>query len=299
MSEADSCPAPEGVRFLPSFYEIMTTASFNYVAQVAILAEDPMPEGVNSKLVRIFRRPSGDCMPYMDVTVAPVEFLENLRDPMLARLGKRLSEDDEFSVFILGEDNRPPMYVINLKYNYLQEAIDAVGGFPIDPINLMNALKDEAMAATAVHRFTRAAALVDQIADVAMATPEIPHMYDPDMPGANLGGAIVARAHTLSFSLRQLVEARQMGGPMGTWRGPDINILESAPVEVTPTSNPSASEFQLNFVASGTEGEALAGSCSLTWDGRNDSGARVGAGAYFAVIREGEHTTTQKLILQR
>jgi hypothetical protein len=309
VSETDSCPAPVGVRLLPSFYEITTTASFDYVAQVAILAEDPMPENVNSDLVRIFRRPSGDCMPFMDVTVAPVEFVENLRDPRLARLSKRLSEDDEFSVFILGEDRRPPMDVINLKYNYLQEAIDAIGGVPIDPQNLMNALKAKAMAATSARRFARAAALVDRIADVATATPEIPHTYDPDIPGANLGGAIVARAHTLSFSLRQLVEERILVGP-ALAMAPKVSGIALSP-------NPSSSSFTITFAPEGSApvglkiysvdgrvvrtllDNASPGYRTLIWDSLNDAGLPVAAGTYFAVLTQGRRVSVEKLILQK
>jgi hypothetical protein len=314
VSQVDPCPAPPGVRFLPSFYEIMTTASFNYVAQVAILAQDPFPEDVNPRLVRIFRRPSGDCMPYMDVTVAPFEIVENLRDPRLARLSKRLSEDDEFSVFILGEDKRPPMDVINLKYNYLQEAIDALGGVPVDPVSLMNALKAQAMTATSAHRFARAAALVDQIADVAMATPEIPHTYDPDDPGANLGGAIVARAHTLSFSLRQLMEERMLVGP-----GPGPALAMARPVSGLKISpNPSASSFAISFAPETSAPVSLkvysvdgrvvctlldnagpGGYRTLTWDSRNDAGLPVAAGTYFAVLTQGDHAIVEKLILRK
>lgn len=312
VSEDDPCPAPEGVRFLPDFYEIVVTASFDYVAEVAILTEDPMPEGINPRLVRIFRRPSGDCMPYMDVTVAPFEIVETLRDPRLARLSKRVSEDDEFSVFILGEDMRHPMDVVALKFMYLEEALDAVGGLPVDPMNLMYALLADAGAATGAHMYGRAARLVDQIADVAIATPEIPHTYDPDDPGSNLGGRIVARAHTLSFSLRQLAREERLAtqGPMlgMAWAGGSLTL----------SPNPSSSGFHIGFAAAGTAPVSLrvysvsgqlvrtlldnarfGGYRTVNWDSRNDGGVPVGVGTYFAVLSQGERTIVEKLVVRR
>jgi hypothetical protein len=313
VADFDSCPPPEGVRLLPSYYEILTTASFEYIVQVALMVEDPMPGNVNPNRVRIFRRPSGDCMPYMDITVAPFEILETDRDRSLARISKRLSEDDEFSVFILGEDNRHPLDVIELKFMYLQEAIDAVGGTPVGPVNLMNSLKASAMAAAAARRYGRAARLVDQIADVALATPEIPHVFDPDEPGTNLGGRIVARAHTLSFSLRELVEEKMLVGP------PGIRMLGASPagagMEIAP--NPSASGFNISFAPEGKgavslkiysvdgrlvrtliDGAAPGGRMTAAWDGRNAAGVRVAAGTYFAVLSQGESAEVKKLILR-
>jgi hypothetical protein len=311
VSEEDSCPPPGGVRFLPDFYEIIVTASFDYVAEVAILTPDPMPEGIDPRLVRIFRRPSGDCMPYMDVTVAPFQIVETLRDPRLARLSKRFSEDDEFSVFILGEDLRHPMDVINLKFMYLEEAIDAVGGFPVDPQNLMYALLADAGTAAGRHKYGRAARLVDQIADVAMATPEIPHTYDPEDPGGNLGGRIVARAHTLSFSLRQLLQERILETP-----GPMLGMARAGG-SLTLNPNPSSSGFEIGFASAGPapvtlsvysvsgrlvrtllDNVSFGGYRIASWDSRNESGIPVAAGTYFAVLSQGDQTTVEKLIVR-
>lgn len=314
VNETDPCPAPDGVRFLPSFYEIVVTASFDYVAQVAILTEDPPPEDINPDLVRIFRRPSGDCMPYMDVTTAPFEIVETSRDPRLARLSKRLSEDDEFSVFILAEDRRHPMAVINLKYNYLQEAIDALMGVPVDPVNVMNALLAEAIAATRAHRYGRAATLVDRIADVALATPEIPHTFDPGNPGNNLGGRIVARAHTLSFSLRRLVRERVLVGPR-----PGPALAKARPAsDFSLSPNPSSSGFTITLSPSGEgpvslrvysvdgrvvrtlleDGDA-GGNQVVTWDGTNDSGGAVAVGTYFAVLTQGDRASVEKIVVRK
>jgi hypothetical protein len=313
VSDTDPCPAPAGVRFLPEFYEIMTTASFDYVAQVAILTEDPMPEGINPRLVRIFRRPSGACMPYMDVTVAPLQIVETVRDPRLARLSKSFSEDDEFSVFILAEDMRNPMDVVNLKFMYLEEAIEALEGTPVDPYNLMNALLADAMAEKVAHRFARAAELVDRIADVAMAEPEIPHTYDPDDPGTNLGGSIVARAHTLSFSLRWLVEEKKLIGPPGA----PLRAMAQPNDLLTLSPNPSTDGFTIGFSPAsgspvtlrvyGVDGRVVrtlvedvspGAHETVTWDGRNDAGMRVAVGTYFAVLSQGEYIAVEKLILK-
>ncbi len=313
VAQVDPCPAPPGVRLLPSFYEIILTASFDYVAQVALMAEEPMPEDINPRRVRIFRRPSGECMPYMDVTVAPYEILETERSRTLARISKRLSEDDEFSVFTLGEDNRHPLDVIDLKYMYLQEAINAVSGCPIDLKHAMNGLKTSAMAATAARRYVRAARLVDRIADVAMGAPEIPHTYDPDNPGGNMAGRIVARAHTLSFSLRQLMEERLLVGP------PGMRMLGAAGNDggLTLSPNPSASGFSIGFTPESSapvnlriyavdgrlvrtllDGVGPKGHMTVTWDGRNAAGIRAAAGTYFAVMTQGEQTSVEKLILR-
>jgi hypothetical protein len=313
VADFDSCPPPEDVRLLPSFYELTTTASFAYVVKVAILAEDPMPEDVNPRRVRIFRRPSGDCMPYMDVTVAPFEILEDERNPTLARLSKRFSEDDEFSVFILGEDNRHPMDVVELKFMYLANAIEALGSAPPDPIDQMYDLLARARAATAARRYGRAAKLVDRIADVALATPEIPHIFDPDEPGTNLGGRIVARAHTLSFSLRELIREELLAGPHGLMMLGGVGSEE----RITLGPNPSASGFTLSLVPEGSapvnlriysvegrlvrtllEGAAPEGRMSVTWDGNNAAGLHVAAGTYFAVMTQGETVYARKLILQ-
>jgi hypothetical protein len=313
VNPTDSCPAPEGVMFLPSFYEILTTASFDYVAEVAIFTEDPMAEGIDPDLVRIFRRPSGDCTPYMDVTVAPFQIVETLRDPRLSRLIQRLSEDDEFSVFILGEDRRRPLDVIDLKYNYLQEAIDALAGVPVDPYNLMNALLAEALQASTRHNYVRAATLVDRVADVAMATPEIPHTFDPNEPGTNLAGRIMVRAHTLSFSLRLLIEKRVMPLSQGASK---LDVNRVIPT-LTLSTNPSSSTFEIGLMPGNDEpvtlkiysvegrvvrtladGMAGRGGRTLTWDGLNDDGLRVASGTYFAVLVQGERTATAKLILR-
>jgi hypothetical protein len=315
VSGIDTCPPPEGVVFLPDFYEIVTTASFEYAAQIAMMTDEPLPPGIDPRKVRIFARPSGDCRPYMDITTAPIEFFDGEGERTFRVRTRTLSEDDEFSVFILGEDHRNPLDVIAMKFMYLEEAIDAVECYPPDPCEEMLELLARARMAFGRHRYARAAMFVDMIAEVALATPEIPHLYDPDMPGGNLGGRIVARAHTLSFSIRLLVRPEQVAdGPLGPMLESSARLAEN----LVLSPNPSTSGFTMWLAPRGTEevslrifsvkgelvrtlinNEHLAGSRTVIWDGTNADGLPVAAGTYFVVYTEGEQAITKKLILQR
>jgi hypothetical protein len=244
VSDIDPCSPPGGVRFLPDFYEIMTTASFEYAAQIMIMTSEPLPAGVNANRVRIFARPSGDCMPWMDITVAPLEFVDTNGLEMFRVRTRTLSEDDQFSVFILGVDRRNPMDVISMKFMYLEEAIEAVGGAPVDPYQQMMELLEEAQTAFGMRGYRRAARLVDRIAEIALATPEIPHTYTPQMPDGNIAGRIVARAHTLSFSLRQLVREVAFDGA-----GPLLAAARPSAPEISVVPNPSSSGFTVMLSA--------------------------------------------------
>jgi hypothetical protein len=319
VSTTQACPAPEGVEFFGDFYDVSTSASFDYLSQVTLTNVGEFPSGVKPKDVRVFVRPSGECTIWRDITVEIID-TEDLRNPILERLGKRLSEDDEFSVFTFAVDRRRTNDVVDLKFDYLDSAVTQNHSWiPPEEYTRMTTLLHAARIAYHLKRYRLAAIGADRIADVARTTPAIPHTYDPEAaPGGNVAGRIMSRAHTLSFSLRMLLDERQAVAPMAAWKGPDIDILEETPAVTVRTPNPSASEFHISFTASGTgpvsvkvysiegrlirtlaEGEPLTGSSGVTWDGRNDSGARVGAGTYFAVIRDGEHATTHKLILQR
>jgi len=318
----DPCPAPEGVVFLPSFYEIGTTASFEYIARVAIITEEPLPPGVDPDRVRIFKRPSTEgCLPYMDVTTEPIELFPPGETLTMGRMTRTLSEEDEFSVFVLAEDFRNHFDIVALKSAYLEEAIDAVGDVPVDPMNRMRQLFLAAKRNFALKRYLRAANLIDAIAVVALNTPEIPHLYIPDEPGSNLGGRIVSRAHTLSFSIRMLAESGQSVDPGDRSKGKDLptTILDAAPSGISVLgSNPSRSGFTISLAGTGrhpvsvkiysVKGElvetlldevALSGPQTLTWDGRDSAGKTVGNGVYFMIVRAGEESTTKKLILQR
>jgi hypothetical protein len=320
VSPTQACPPPDNVNFFGDFYDVSTTASFDYITKVALTNVGEFPDGVKAKDVRVFVRPSGECTAWRDITVEMID-TEDLRSPILERSGKRLSEDDEFSVFTFAVDKRKVTDVVALKYDYLDSAITQNQSWiPGEEYTRMTNLLAASRLAYALRRYRLAAIGADRIADIARTTPAIPHTYDPEAgPGGNIAGRIMSRAHTLAFSLRVLLKQRQMAVPMGaTWKNPDINILEEAPARPVTVPNPSGSEFAIGFAASGThpvsvkvysiegrlirtlvEGETITGASSVTWDGRNDQGLPVGTGTYFAVIREGEHTTTQKLILQK
>jgi hypothetical protein len=320
VSDIDPCPPPEGVRFLPDFYEIITTAAFEYAAQIAIMTDEPLPAGVNPRRVRIFARPSGDCMPWRDITVAPLELVEPEVLELFGVRTRTLSDDDQFSVFILGVDRRNALDVIENKFMDLEEAIEATGGTPIDPYDQMMELLERAHTAFVIHGYPLAARLVDRIAEIALATPEIPHTYDPDMPDGNIGGRIVARAHTLAFSLRLLLTQRQYPGTgPATYKRPDVNIVGGSPEEALELSpNPSSSGFTISLSGGGQhpvsvgvysvrgelirtllDGAEVSGQQTLVWDGRNTRGVPVAAGTYFVVVTRGENTTTKKIVLQR
>ncbi len=320
----DPCPAPEGVLFLPSFYEIATTASFEYIARVAIITEEALPPGVDPDRVRIFKRPSTEgCMPFMDVTTAPIELFPPGGTLLtMGRLTRTLSEEDEFSIFVLAEDFRSHFDIVALKSAYLEEAIDALLGVPVDPYNQMTQLLLSARRNFAMKRYLRAANLIDAIAVIALNTPEIPHLYLPDEPGSNLGGRIVARAHTLSFSIRMLAKSAQQEDPGGRGKSKDspaTTLAGAAPSGISMLgSNPSRTGFTVSLSFTGphpvsvkvysVKGElvqtlldevALSGPQALTWDGRDSTGKTVGNGVYFMIVRAGSETTTRKLILRR
>jgi hypothetical protein len=203
----DPCPPPEGVALFSDFYHLGTTAQFDYAAEVAVLTPDGLPPGADPRHVRVFARPSGVCQ-YRDVTVAPTEL-----PTTLTALTRTRSEDDEFSVFALGEDWRPPRAVIELKFEMLAAAITAgQDSIPPDPRmriwNLYNAARSEYYRG----RSALAAAYVDSIAITAREVPQIPHTFDPEVAGRNLAGKLISDAHTLSFSLRFSESVAMMTG---------------------------------------------------------------------------------------
>ena len=50
-------------------------------------------------------------------------------------------------------------------------------------------------------------------------------------------------------------------------------------------------------MAAPVEATLPAGSHSITWDGRNDSGKHVASGVYFYIISANEHHAVKKLLL--
>jgi hypothetical protein len=192
------CPAPVGVTLYPPFYDISITAYFDYVATTELTFTDSfLPPGHDVRDLRIFRRPSGDCLEYMDVTVQEVEILETFRSLM-----RTVSEDDEFSVFALGMDLRRPRTVVEIKIADVRDnIISNAGVIPPAVYAEITVMLDEAEAAYYRGSTLEAEALVQEIADIVRATPEIPHTFD-GTPGSNVAGGIIARSHTLAFSLR-------------------------------------------------------------------------------------------------
>jgi hypothetical protein len=320
VSPTQACPPPGGVNFFGDFYEISTTAIFDYITKVALTNQGEFPPGVKAKNVRVFVRPSGECETWRDVTVEMLE-IEDQRSPVLSRSGKRLSEDDEFSVFTFGEDMRRVTEVVTLKFDYLENAIvENEDTIPPADFAEMTDLLARARSAFMAKRYELAASRVDGIAEIAAETPEIPHTYDPEGdPGSNAAGRIISRAHTLAFSLRLMMWDDQLGeAPVPYRKQPPINIRGDEVGQVGLAPNPSGSEFVITFSAAGAypvsvrvysvegrlvrtlaDGDRLAGEHSVTWDGRNDQGMPAAAGTYFAVVREGEGAATQKLILRR
>ena len=319
-SATQSCPPPEDVEFFGDFYDTSTTATFDYLTKIALTNQGGLPPGVNAKNVRVFVRPSGECGTWRDATVEMVE-VEDLRNPVLARISKRLSEEDEFSVFAFGEDNRRVADVIALKYDYLDSAITRnQTSIPEEEYNRMTTLLRASHLAYTLRRHRLAARAADRIANIARTTPAIPHTYDPtEGPGVNVAGRIISRAHTLSFSLSLLIQEQQIPAPVEpSWKTPPINIVGETPHGIRAVPNPSCSEFRISFSAQDgrsvsvrvysvegelvktlADGERLTGVRNLTWDGRNDQGIPVAAGTYFAVLEEGERRSVTKMVLQR
>ena len=318
---ADTCPAPEDVIFFGDFYDVSTTAEFDYIAAVEMQTNDPLPPGIAARRVRVFKRPSDTCSYWRDITVEEFALEDPLKTPDPFRiLSRTLSEDDEFSIFSLGEDNRNPTLVIGLKYGYLEDAI--VGNqdsIPNDTYNTLRTLFDNSEGAYGAHRFGLAARLANRIADITRNTPAIPHRYEPGTVRINVAGRIIARAHTLAFSLGQLIDEGSFGGGGAKSKEPATTVIDHAPVNTLISGpNPSASGFTVKLSGMSTkpvsvrvysvEGELVStvlesgsvnGERSLTWDGRNDAGQAVSTGTYFIVVSEGENNTTRKVVLTR
>lgn len=193
----DPCPVPSGVQLFPEFYEVTTTAFFDFVVEVALL-DSVLPEGVPDNRIRVFSRPSGPCGTWRDATVEYVETTETLKI-----LRRTRSEDDEFSWFAIADDARLPADIVHVKFDYLRGHINA-GQDSIPPAALSEILAalDAAEDAYCKGQPVAAQAFLEDLEAVVRNTPEIPHTYDPGNPGTNLAGSIISRAHTLAFSLR-------------------------------------------------------------------------------------------------
>lgn len=195
--EEDPCPSPPGVQLFPEFYEVNTTAFFDFVVEVAVI-DSVLPPGVMPEKIRVFTRPSGPCGVWRDATVEYYEEIETLRI-----MGRTRSEDDEFSWFAIAEDNRLPADIVHLKFDYLRAHINSgQDSIPPGPLAEILAALDAAEAAYCKGKPLVAEAFLGNMEGIVRHTPDIPHTYDPTNPGTNLAGRIISRAHTLAFSLR-------------------------------------------------------------------------------------------------
>ncbi len=319
VASTQPCPPPGGVTFFSDYYDVSTSASFEYITEVTLMTDYDLPEGVNPEKVRVFVRPSGECTFWRDITVDPTEVLPPRQDPMLRVITRTKSEDDEFSVFALGEDNRNPRMVAALKFDYLEHKIEETENYiPEEELNKIQSWLAEAKTAFGKRRYGRAIVLVDRIAELVRNTPQIPHTYDPEGEVENVAGAIIGRAHTLVFSLGLLVREHSFGQTLPTIKkDPAVPVDEFAP-RLRITSNPVVSGMTITLAGQAKvpvdlavysvrgelvktllDGEYVSGVRSLSWDGRNNQGTPVAAGAYYLVLRHGDDTTTNKIILQR
>jgi len=320
VSPIDDCPAPGGVNFFGDFYDVATTAEFDYITTVEMMTNEPLPAGVMERRVRVFKRPSDTCSYWRDITVQELQIEEPMTVQPFRVNSRTLSEDDEFSIFTLGEDNRSPGFVIGLKYGYLEEAITYnQDSIPSATYNTLLDVLSNSETAYGAHRYSQAARLANRIADITHGTPEIPHKYEPGTDRINVAGRIIARAHTLAFSLDLLVQEVAFGAGGAKSKQPPSTAIESSPVNpLILGPNPSASGFRISLsgnsghpvsvrvysvkgelVRSLLESQIISGERSLTWDGLNKGGQAVSAGTYFIVISEGEKTTTRKVILRK
>ncbi len=196
-TDTDACPRPLGVQLFPEFYEINTSALFDFVVEVA-LVDSGLPPGVAPERMRVFTRRSGPCGIWRDATTQYYEQTETLRI-----MGRTRSEDDEFSWFARAEDNRPPADVVHLKFDYLRGHITAgQDSIPPGPRSLILAALDAAEAAYCKGKPLTSEGFLRNLKAIVRGTPEIPHTYNPAHRGTNLAGRIVSRARTLAFSLR-------------------------------------------------------------------------------------------------
>jgi hypothetical protein len=319
VASTQPCPPPGGVTFFSDYYDVSTSASFEYITEVTLMTDYDLPEGVNPEKVRVFVRPSGQCTFWRDITVDPTEVLPPRQDPALRVITRTKSEDDEFSVFALGEDNRNPRTVADLKFNYLENKIEETQNFiPEEELLKIQSWLAEAETAFGRRRYGRATALLNRIVELVRDTPQIPHTYDPEGEVENVAGAIIGRAHTLVFSLGLLVREYSFGQTLpATKEDPAVPVEEFAP-RLRITSNPVVSGMTITLAGQANvpvdlavysvrgelvrtllDGEYVSGLRSLSWDGRNNQGTPVAAGAYYLVLRHGDDVTTQKIILQR
>jgi|GEM_PF-1606157 len=196
VGTTDDCAPPAGVTLFAEYYDIVTDATFEYITEVAIL-DSVLPPGLDQDLARVFTRPSDTCGVWRDITTAHVEEI-----PVLKILRRSKSEDDEFSIFAIGEDNRTPQEVVEYKVadlrGHIESAFDSIPG---DTYYDLLAILDESEEAYYMGLTGGAAETLSGMEDAVRIDSLIPHTYDPLDPGRNVAGRIISRAHTLGFSL--------------------------------------------------------------------------------------------------
>jgi hypothetical protein len=297
------CPPPGGVEFFSQYYEITTTSSLDYVNELTF-TDSSLADGTPTDLVRVFSRPSGGCGTWRDITTDSTEVL-----PTLRILGRTKSEDDEFSVFVLGLDNRDQYDVVRDKYNDVQgHIVSAEDSIPQAAYNSMLLVLGRSADDFNAGHYENAALKAENVAAIARAYPLIPHRYLPGEPGKNVAGRIISRANTLAFSYR--FYPRWLAG---------VTVAEPAREPLLSVGpNPTGDAVQIEFAPVGRgavevavysvkgervktlyHGEPHSSPMTLVWDGNNERGVRVAAGMYFVVAREGERAATGKVVLQR
>jgi hypothetical protein len=297
------CPPPDGVEFFSRYYEINTTSSLDYISELAF-TDSSLANGTPTDYVRVFSRTSGTCGAWRDINTDTTEVLTTLKLSSRTR-----SEDDEFSVFVLGFDNRDQYDVVRDKYRDLEGHIEsAEDSIPVQAYNDMLDMLSQSAADFHAGHYGTAAGKAEAVGELARAYPAIPHRYIPDDPGKNVAGRIVSRANTLAFSYRfypRWLAGIDPGrpeykpllavGPNPTGGCVDIEFAPSgsSPVEIAVYS---VTGERVRTLYKGQPGTAPV---LLRWEGINDRGVEVATGMYFVVAREGERTATSKIVLQR
>jgi hypothetical protein len=291
------------VEFFTKYYEITTTSSLEYINEIAF-TDSSLAEGSPVDYIRVFTRPSGGCGAWRDITTDFPEVLPTLKVNSRTR-----SEDDEFSVFVLGFDFRNQHDVVEEKYHDARDNIIAAeDSIPAHAFEDMLDYLAQSAAEFGAGHYATAAGLAGTVAEIAEVTTQIPHVYDPAEPGRNVAGRIIRRARTLAFSYRFYPvwlagvggtappgEAMLSVGPNPATGSVDIEFTSRGrtPVEIAVYS---VKGRRVRTLYGGSPGDTP---LTLKWDGNNSVGARVAAGMYFVVARQGERTTAAKIILQR
>jgi hypothetical protein len=301
--DEDPCFKPPDLHFLSDYYHISTTAALENISAISI-SDNSIGEDIDADMIRVFVRPTEPCHPWRDITVDSTEVT-----PILSRITKTFSEDDEFSVFALAVDNRNQNDVVQFKFDDLSGHLtSAEDSIPVEAYGAIRDLLIESEELFDLHHYNLSALRADSIAKVVRSYPSIPSIYDPEDPGKNVAGRLIARAHTLAFSIRFFPG---WAAGIGSGRPMAAALLDAYP-------NPSGSGTEIEYAPVG-KGETeiavyspagrkvttlFAGKSSgqpirIHWDGTNEEGRAVAPGVYFVVAKGAAQTVTRKVIIQR